>query len=243
MEKNRKNVLITGSSSGLGKETARVFARNNYNVIVTYLSHEDEALSLKNELEINYGVQVLCVKCDISKEEDVLAMINIIKKEFCHIHCLVNNAAISNDSDISEKSALDFKRVVDVNLVGTFIVTKYISELMESGVIINISSTDGIDTCYKEEMDYAASKAGIISLTKTMAKKFSPNIRVNCVAPGWINTDVNKDLYSEFKEKEIDKILLKRFAEPKEIANVIYFLATPEASYINGTVIRVDGGY
>lgn len=170
-------------------------------------------------------------------------MTDIIKLNFEHIDCLVNNAAISNDKNIYEKSVEEFRHIIDVNLVGTFSVTKYISKLMYNGTIINVASTDGIDTCYPEEMDYAASKAGIISLTKTMAKYFAPKIRVNAVAPGWINTSVNDDLYPEFKEKEIDKILLKRFAEPIEIANVIYFLTTKEASYINGTVIRVDGGY
>ena len=243
MEKNNKNVLITGSSIGLGREVARLFAKNNYNVIVTYLSHEIDALNLKNELEREYNVQVLCIKCDISKEEDIISMVDVIKLNFDHIDCLVNNAAISNDKNIYEKSVEEFRHIIDVNLVGTFSVTKYISKLMHSGTIINVASTDGIDTCYPEEMDYASSKAGIISLTKTIAKYFAPKIRVNAVAPGWINTSVNEDLYPEFKEKEIDKILLKRFAEPIEIANVIYFLATKEASYINGTVIRVDGGY
>lgn len=243
MKERTKNVLITGASVGLGAEVAKIFASNEYNVILTYLHHEQEAFKLKNWIEKKYNVIALCIKCDISKEDDIIKMTEYIKSQFEHIDCLVNNAAVYNDNIICDKKVSEFKHIVDVNLVGTFSVTKYISSLMSKGAIINVSSTDGIDTCYPEEMDYAASKAGIISLTKTMAKYFAPNIRVNAVAPGWINNNVNSNLYSEFKKAELEKILLKRFADPIEIANVIYFLASPQASYVNGTVIRVDGGY
>ena len=134
----------------------------------------------------------------------------------------------------------DFKKVVDVNLNGTFIVTKYISKLMKKGNIINISSTNGIDTYYPESIDYDASKAGVISLTHNFAKIFAPKIRVNAICPGWVETDQNKEL-SIKQIKNIKKsILLKRFAKPEEIANVVFFVAND--SYINNTVIRVDGG-
>ncbi len=243
MENIKKTVLITGGSRGLGKEIVKKFASNNYNVAFTYLNSEKEAKKLEIELKNEYECKMLCLKCDVTKEDDVKNLVNIIKEEFGAIDCLVNNAGVAFDNNIYDKSLNEFKYVLDVNLVGAFNVTKQVSKIMSTGSIINVTSTDGIDTCYKEEMDYAASKAGLISLTKTMAKEFAPNIRVNAVAPGWINTDMNKEMYSEFKKHEEEKILLGRFAEPVEIANVIYFLATQEASYINGTVIRVDGGY
>lgn len=234
-------VLITGGSSGLGREVARMFASNGYDIVFTFLNHEQEALSLKEELEKK--VKVLCSKCDVTSEEDVKFLSKSIKETFGKLDCLVNNAGISMDNNIFDKSLSEFRRVVDVNLTGVFNVTKNIVPLMSSGSIINVASTDGIDTFYEEEMDYASSKAGLITLTKIMARQFAPNIRVNAVAPGWINTEMNKDLYDEFKQKQVDKILLGRFADAKEVASVIYFLSSKDASYINGSVIRVDGGY
>jgi len=134
----------------------------------------------------------------------------------------------------------DFKKVIDVNLNGTFLVTKYISKLMKSGSIVNISSTNGIDTYYPESIDYDASKAGVISLTHNFAKTFAPKIRVNAICPGWVETDQTKELSTK-QIKGIKKgILLKRFAKPEEIANVVFFVANE--SYINNAVIRVDGG-
>lgn len=234
-------VLVTGASRGLGKEVVKFFADKGYDVVFTFLNHEEEALALKEEL--GKSVKTLCVKCDVTSEEDVKNLTLKIKETFGKLDCLVNNAGIAMDNSIFEKSVSEFRKVVDVNLVGAFNVVKNVVPLMSSGSIINVASTDGIDTFYEEEMDYAASKAGLITLTKVMAKTFAPNIRVNAVAPGWINTDMNKDLYSEFKQKQIDKILLKRFADAKEVASVIYFLSSNDASYINGSVIRVDGGY
>ena len=242
MENMKKTVLITGSR-GLGKAVAEKFASKNYNVVFTYFTSEEEAKKLKLELQNKYDCEILCLKCDVTKEEDVKNLVNNIKDKFNTIDCLINNAGVAIDNDICDKTLSEFRYVLDVNLVGVFNVTKQVTKIMTRGSIINVASTDGINTCYKEEMDYAASKAGIISLTKTMAKQFAPDIRVNAVAPGWINTDMNKDMYDEFKQNEINKILLKRFADPMEIANVIYFLASPEASYINASVVRIDGGY
>lgn len=238
-----KTVLITGSSRGIGKECAIKFAKNNYNVIINYNSSEKEALELEKYLIDNYPISVLVVKCDISNEEEVKKMFNLIKEKYGSIDCLVNNAAIAIDNDISLKTKEEFEKVISVNLTGTFLVIKYAIKMMNNGSIINVSSTNGIDTYYPESIDYDASKAGIISLTHNFAKLLAPRIRVNCVAPGWVDTDHNKTLESDFRKSEEEKVLLKRFADPKEIANVIYFLSSDEASYINNTIIRVDGGY
>lgn len=238
----RKVVLVTGGSRGLGASISKIFAQNGYDIIINYKSSDDLAMSLKKELENNYNIDVMLVKADISKEEDVIQMFQNIIQKYPKIDVLVNNAGIALDNDLNSKDANEFKKVLDVNLLGTYLVTKYSLDLFDTGSIINIASTNAFDTGYIESIDYDASKAGVIALTHDFARFLAPNIRVNAVAPGWINTDMTSNLNPNFKSKEEEKILLKRFADPKEIAKVIYFLASDDASYINDTVIRVDGG-
>lgn len=238
-----KTVLVTGASRGLGREIAKLFAQNNYNVVINYNNSLKEAECLKEELEHLYHVKTLLVKCNIANEEEVKNMIAKIKSEFSTIDVLVNNAGIALDNSLEEKTSLEFQSVLNTNVIGTFLVTKYSLEILKKGAIINIASTDGIDTGYIEGIDYNASKAGVISLTHDFASVCSPDIRVNCVSPGWINTDMTSNLNPEFRKAETQKILLNRFAEPKEVAEVVLFLASSKASYINNTVIRVDGGY
>ncbi len=237
-----KTVLITGASRGLGASIARIFAKNNYNVIINYKESTQLAENLKNELESNFNVKVLLVKADISNENEVKNMFQKVIGFSSKIDVLVNNASIALDNDLTSKDASEFKRVLDVNLLGTYLVTKYSLDLFDTGAIINVSSTNGIDTGYIESIDYDASKAGVISLTHDFARLLAPNIRVNAVAPGWINTDMTSNLNPDFKKAEESKILLKRFADPEEVAKVVYFLASDDASYINDTIIRVDGG-
>ena len=238
----KKTVLVTGGSRGLGASIARVFAQYNYNVIINYKESDILANNLKKELESNYNVEVLLVRADISREEEVRKMFQSIIDHYPKIDVLINNASISLDNDLVSKDALEFKRVLDVNLLGTYLVTKYSLDLFDSGAIINVASTNAFDTGYIESIDYDASKAGVIALTHDFAKVLAPNIRVNAVAPGWINTDMTSNLNPDFKTKEENKILLKRFADPEEIAKVIYFLASDDASYVNDTIIRIDGG-
>lgn len=246
MDNNRKVVLITGSSRGLGAAIVRKFASLNYNVVINYNKSFDEAKKLKEEIKSKFNVDSLIVKADVSNEVEVKEMINLIIQKFSKIDCLVNNAGIALDTLFEDKTVENFKKTLDVNLIGTFLVSKYASKYMleqKKGNIINISSTNGIDTYYPYSLDYDASKAGVISLTHNLAMQFAPIINVNCVAPGWINTDMNKELDEDFIREENLKILLGRFAEPMEIANVVAFLASPEASYVNGSIIRVDGGH
>ena len=237
-----KTVLITGASRGIGASCARIFAKNNYNVIINYKSNDNSANELKEELE-KYNVKIMLCKYDISCEEDVLEMFSNIKNEFNEIDVIVNNAGIDIDQILEDKTSKEFNEVLNTNLIGPFLIIKYGSKLMNKGSIINIASTNGIDTEYIESIDYDASKAGVISLTRNFANALAPNIRVNAVAPGWVNTDMNKELDDDFINKESKKILLGRFAKVEEIANVIYFLSSDEASYINKTVIRIDGGF
>lgn len=240
-----KTVLITGASRGIGRETAILFAKNNYNVVINYLNNKSLANSLKESLETRYNIKVLTIKADISNEEEVQAMVADAIEEFKKIDVLVNNASIAKDNILELKTKEEFASVININLVGTFLVTKEVSKYMKEerdGAIINVSSTNAIDSYYPYSMDYDASKAGVISLTMNFAVELSPYIRVNAVAPGWVNTDMNKEIDINYKKDLEEKILLNRFAEPTEVAKVIYFLASDDASYINGEVIKIDGG-
>lgn len=242
---NRKVVLITGSSRGIGRSTAIKYAQNNYNVVINYNNSYDKARELGDYLVSTYGIEVMIVKADVGNEVEVKDMVDKVISKFGDIDVLVNNASIAIDSDFTCKDSNSFNEILNTNLVGTFLVSKEVSKYMKdnrSGVIINVSSTNGIDSMYVESLEYDASKAGVISLTHNLAEYLKPYVRVNCVCPGWVNTDMNKDLDSSYIEQENKRIMLNRFAEPEEIANVIYFLATDEASYINNSIIKVDGG-
>ncbi len=239
----RKTVLITGASRGLGAAIARIFAKNNYNIILNYNNSKERALALTQELK--QYTEVLPVKADVTNEEEVKNMVNEGINTFKKIDVLVNNAGIAIDTTFEDKTKENFIKTLETNLIGPFLVSKYVGEHMlkeQQGCIINISSTNGLETYYEYSLDYDASKAGLISLTHNLAVHYAPYIRVNCIAPGWINTEMNKELDEEYKKEEENKILLKRFAEPEEIANVVYFLTTDEAKYINNETIRVDGG-
>lgn len=237
--------LITGSSRGIGKSIAIEFAKAGVNVVLNYNKCEQEARELEKFIKKTYEVEVMSVKCDISSEVEVEMMVNKITDYFGCIDILVNNAGICYDSMFFDKSVKKFRRILDVNLIGTYLCSKYVGKIMlnkKQGKIINIASTNAIDSYYPESCDYDASKAGVISLTHNMAREFAPYINVNCICPGWVKTDMNKDLSIEQIEREKKKILLHRFASPEEIAKVVVFLASNKASYINDSIIKVDGG-
>lgn len=240
-----KTVLVTGSSRGIGRETIIEFAKNGYNVIINYNDNEVKALELKKYVEEAYNIEALVIKCDVSKEEEVINMINKSIGYFKKIDVLVNNAGISIDNDIYLKDSKEFNKVIQVNLVGSFLVTKHLTKHMienKEGNVIFVSSANAIDTNYTYSIDYDASKAGVLSLMRNFSNIMSPYVRINAVAPGWVETDMTKDLDEDMIKSEKDKIMLNRFAKPGEIAKVIYFLTSDDASYINNTVIRVDGG-
>ncbi len=240
---NKKCVLVTGSSIGLGASIIRKYASMGYNTIITYNSHKDEAIKLQKEIKDKYNTESLVIKCDISKEEDIENLRQEIISKFNKLDVLVNNASIAIDTTFSDKTKENYMKILEINLVGTFLVSKIMSTIMsDNSSIINISSTNGIDTYYEYSLDYDSSKAGVINLSHNLANYLSPKIRVNTICPGWINTPMNKDMDTEFRKQEEDKILLKRFAEPSEIANLVYFISSEEASYINDSVIRIDGG-
>lgn len=241
-----KVCLITGGASGLGAEISRLLASKNIDLIITYNTSLDKARSLKKELEEIYNINVFIIKCDISSEEEINNMVSIIKEKFNYVDYLVNNAAVCIDNLYEDKTKDNFMKTLEVNLVGTFLVSKLIGNIMyerKSGSIVNLSSTNGISKYYPMSLDYDASKAGINSLTHNLALQYSPYVRVNAVAPGWVMTENEmKDLDEEYIKTESDKIFIKRMAEPIEIARVIYFLLSDDASYINNQIIEVDGG-
>ena len=241
-----KCVLVTGGSRGIGEAISREFASKGYDVIINFKNSVDRAEKLKEELEAEYGVSVMLTQADITDEVSVENMIDDIITEFGKIDVLVNNAGIVIDREFDERTVQDWKETLNVNLIAPFLLTKLVgSEMLKQGhgSIVNISSTNGINTYYPTSVDYDASKAGIISLTYDSAVQFAPNIRVNCVAPGWVNTEMNDELPDDFVKSETERILVKRFAEPEEIAKAVYFLASDDASFINGTVLKVDGGW
>lgn len=231
-----KIILITGGTSGLGYATVKKL--ENCKIILTYNNNALKAESMKSE-----NIDVF--KCDMTNENDIKNLYNYVVEKYGYIDVLINNAAIAIDTLYEDKTKENFIKTLDTNLIGPFLLSRYFGDLMyqrKSGKIINISSTNGIDTNYPMSLDYDASKAGLISLTRNLALQYAPYVLVNAVAPGWINTEMNKNLDNDFIDNETKKILLNRFAEPEEIANVIKFLVSDDASYINNTVIRVDGG-
>lgn len=238
-------VLVTGSSRGIGKSIILEYAKRGLDVVINYHKNEEKALELEKEVKEKYNVRVKVIKCDVSKEDEVESMINQIIDDFGRLDILVNNAGVSRDSMFMDISVKDFKRIVDVNLIGTYLCSKYaLKEMLNNkkGNIVNISSTNALDTYYPESAAYDASKAGVISLTHNLAVEAAPFVRVNCICPGWVNTDMNKELNIEQIEEEKRKILLNRFADPKEIAKLVVFISSSEGSYINDSIIRIDGG-
>lgn len=241
----KKTVLITGGSRGIGKATSLEFAKHGYNIVINYVNDDISAKNLKSYIVENYDVDVMLCKCNVSSEDGVKGMVNSIIDNYGNIDVLVNNAGIAIDTTFDDKKIEDFKKILDVNLIGPFILSRKVGNYMLKqgfGSIINVSSTNALDTYYEYSLDYDASKAGLVSLTHNLAKYYAPNIRVNAVAPGWVDTEMNKELDSSYIKEECDKIYLKRFAKPEEIAKAIYFLASDDASYITGEVLRVDGG-
>ena len=237
-------VLITGGSRGIGKAIANKFAENGYNLVINYVSDSTDIKSLSAEFE-QKGAQVLFIKTDVKDLESCENMIKSAIDKFGKIDVLVNNAGITKDALIMRMKEEDFNKVIDINLKGTFNVTKSVVPFMmkkRSGKIVNLSSVVGV-TGNAGQCNYSASKAGIIGFTKSLAKELaSRNIRVNAVAPGFIKTDMTAVLSDNVKEEINKQIPMKKMGTPEDVANVVYFLSSNESSYITGQVINIDGG-
>lgn len=232
-------VLITGGANGLGKKLCMAFRDNNYKVLFTYNKTIPDS-----ELEGCLGY-----KCNLFNEEEIKNTLRKIYDEHKDIDVLINNAAIENNKEFSEKTKTDFLKTLEINLVAPFLLSKEIGSRMYMkgyGKIINISSNNSIDKYDPVTVDYDASKAGLNILTMCLAKEFAPFVKVNAIAPGWILTDKMKrlddSLDNKFVEEESKNILLNRFASCEDISNLVLFLASDKADYINSEIIKIDGG-
>ena len=240
----RKVALITGATRGIGKEIALELAQNGFDIAVNYRSMQEGMEDLKKEIE-EYGVRCEFVGTDVANFEQCESMVKETVEKFGKIDILVNNAGITKDGLIMRMKKEDFEAVIDINLIGTFNVTRNVIPYMikqKSGRIINVSSVVGV-AGNAGQTNYSASKAGVIGFTKSLAKEVaSRNILVNAIAPGFIDTDMTKVLSDNVKEGINAQIPLKRMGTPNEVARVVKFLASEDSSYVTGQVINIDGG-
>ena len=235
-----KTVLITGGSRGIGREMVRLFAKEGYRVAFTYKSSFEAAEKLANE------TGALAIAADSASEKDVISAVNETVRQLGKIDCLINNAAVSSFSVFTDISLDEWNDMLAVNLTGAFLYSKAVIPDMlkrKQGRIINVTSMWGIvgSSC---EVHYSAAKAGLIGMTKALAKELGPSgITVNAIAPGVINTDMNKALTKEDMDVLIEETPLMRIGETSDVANAALFLAGEGASFITGEVLNVSGGY
>ena len=239
-----KCAVITGASRGIGREIALKYAKEGANIVLNYRNSETEALQLKEELD-KLGSNTLIVKANVSKLEEAEKLIKEAKEAFGRVDILVNNAGITKDNLIMRMKEEEFDSVIDVNLKGAFNCLKAVTTIMirqKAGKIINMSSVVGV-IGNAGQVNYCASKAGLIGMTKSLAREIGgKNINVNAIAPGFIDTDMTKVLSEDQKKNILSQVPLKRFGNALDIANLALFLASDQSNYITGQVIHVDGG-
>ena len=239
-----KTVVVTGASKGIGRAVAKEFANNGYNVVICYNKSVSDAQQLLNE--VSQTTRAIAVRVDVSNEDDVKNMVEITKKTFGNIDVLVNCAGVSDTRLLIDSTKEDYDFVFDINMRGTYNTCKLVGREMlsnQSGKIINISSIWGVlgGSC---ESVYSASKGAIIAFTKALAKEFGPNgINVNAVAPGFIQTDMTKNVTEEIRREIMNNSALGRLGTPEDVAGVVSFLASEKSNFITGQVIGVDGGW
>ena len=235
---NDKIVLVTGASKGIGKAITDFFASNKATIIMTYNTNLESSNKTKDELISKYNVNIINYHLDLSSEDSINDLYKEIKEKYGHIDILVNNASLSIDEDFNELTKEDFMKVLEVNTVGTFLMIKYMSKLMNSNdYIFNISSTDGIDTGSTLSINYNVSKAGIINMTETISRIIEPKIITIC--PNWVETEVTKDMNQEYLINEMKRINQVKLIKPEKIPQVINELINNDC--VNGSIIRIDG--
>lgn len=242
---SNKTALVTGGSRGIGKAISIKLAEAGCHVAVNYVNHEKDAIKV-GDLINGIGRKSCVVQADLAVRTDVFNMVDELIKQFGHIDILVNNAGIWEYNPIDIMTEESLRRTIDINLMGCFHTTSAIVPHMkkqQSGNIIYISSTAG-QRGEGHYSPYAATKSGLIGLTKSLAAELVDfNIRVNCVAPGWVKTDMSiSSLEDEYGQEHLKQILMKRAAEPEELAGPVLFLASDLSSFITGEVLNVNGG-
>lgn len=241
-----KNVLITGACGGIGKAVAYAFAKEKYNVALHSFSQYENALEFAKELSDIFGITAFAVKADISKENEVLKMFEELDENFGKIDVLVNNAGVSSVMMLCDTDENEWNRVMDINLKGAFLCTKEAIKNMvhnKWGRVINISSVWG-NVGASLEVVYSASKAGLVGFTKALARELAPsNVTVNAVSPGLIDTKMNSHLSKEEIDDLCNEIPAGRMGKPEEVASIVLYLASDDASYITSQNIAVDGGW
>ncbi len=245
MENLEKTALVTGASRGIGRITAMMLAQRGFTVAVNYLAgFEDEANEVKDAIE-KEGGRAIIVPGDVSKAADVEAMFVTIKEQFGRLDLLVNNAGITRDSLLMRLKEADWDSVINIDLKSCFLTIKAAAPIMmkqRSGAIVNIASVVGI-TGNIGQINYSAAKAGVIGVTKTAAKELAGRgIRVNAVAPGFIQTSMTAVIPDNIKEEMLHSVPLSRMGQPEDVARAVCFLASDDAAYITGQVLKVDGG-
>ncbi|SHI86144.1 3-oxoacyl-[acyl-carrier-protein] reductase [Desulfofundulus thermosubterraneus] len=239
-----KKAIVTGASRGIGRAIALALARAGADVVVNFNGQATAAEEVAARIR-EMGRQAVTCQADVSVPSEAVKLVNVAAEQLGALHILVNNAGITRDNLVMRLADEDWDRVLDVNLKGAFNTIKAASRLMVKarwGRIINISSVVGI-TGNAGQANYAASKAGLIGLTKAVAKELgSRNITVNAVAPGFILTDMTGSLSEAVREKMLSRVALGRFGQPEEVAAAVVFLASDAAGYITGQTIVVDGG-
>lgn len=243
---NENNVaLITGGTRGIGKAIAQKFAREGYDLVINYVSDKTDLNKVEEEIKQGKDINITFIKTDVTNRQDCENMVKKAIEVNGKIDVLVNNAGITKDNLLMRMSEEDFDRVIEVNLKGTFNVTKNVIPYMmkqRKGRIVNISSVVGVSG-NAGQCNYSASKAGIIGFTKSIAKELaSRNILSNAIAPGFIETDMTAVLTDAVKENINTQIPLKKMGTAQEVANAVYFLGGEENTYITGQVLNVDGG-
>ena len=242
----KRVALITGGTRGMGASEVYEFAARGYDVMFNYVKSDVEAQRIRADIEKRFGVRATAMRADLSCEGEVRGLATAALETFGRVDVLVNNAGIALYGEFADKDIDGWDRSMRVNLYAPFLLTQLLAPRMVErryGKIVNIATIDVMTTYNAQSAEYDASKAVLISLTKTSSLEYAPYVNVNCVCPGWVATDMNKELPQELLDYQASKTCKGRMAKPEEVAKLVAFLASDDAEFIDGEIIKIDGGY